>query len=395
MNLRLQRLADALLEPHSGVLIVMDPRTGAILTLASKPDYDPNFPMRGIPSGEASSYNKAIRGRYAPGSTFKIVTAAAGLHHGYDPTVKIHCSGRYRLPNVRRAFHCDLRWGHGPLDLEEAIQRSCNIYFYTWGDRLGHERLYETARQFGFGQPSGIDLIPTEFETLGDLPPPGTRGIYRGSVVQMGIGQGALISATPLQILGAYAVLARDGTRVRPHVLDSVISPEGQLLYRHEPEILGRVPLSDAHLDLLREGFFRVVHRQGGTGFNKGFQSRWQVAGKTGSSEVAGQELTDGLFVAYAPAHDPVVAMIGIVEAEGHGGSTALPLIVQLMAEYFEPGTGVPPVREDAPEIAAASPPVPPEPPDSQPPASASSATAPPPPPARGNSVSHILPPVR
>lgn len=362
VDLRLQQLADGLLEGHSGVLIAMDPRDGSILALSSKPDYDPNHPMRGMGSDDVSSYNKAIRGFYAPGSTFKLITAAAGLIHGFNPDTKINCPGRFYLPNVRRPFFCDVRWGHGPLNMEEAIQRSCNVFFYTWADRLGHERLYRVSRQFGFGEPTGIDLMPTEYEPSGVLPDPASRGIYRGSVIQMGIGQGALISATPLQILGAYAAVANDGVRVKPHVLDSVRSPEGELIQQHEPEIAGELPLNDHQLALLREGLHRVVHKPGGTGHARGLKKEWDAAGKTGSSEVAGQELTNGLWVCYAPASNPEVAMIGIVEAEGHGGSTALPLVAQMMAEYFEPGSGVIPqpepseeATEPAPEVASAS----------------------------------------
>lgn len=227
--------------------------------------------------------------------------------------------------------------------MEEAIQRSCNVFFYTWADRLGHERLYRISREFGFGEPTGIDLMPTRYEPTGVLPDPSGRGIYRGSVVQMGIGQGALIATTPLQILGAYAAIANGGVRISPHVLDSVYSPQGELLFQFEPELKGSLPVNRAQLELLKEGLYRVVHRQGGTGFARGLKKEWDVAGKTGSSEVSGQELTDGLWVCYAPASAPEIAMVGIVEAEGHGGSTALPLVAQLLAEYFEPGSGVVP----------------------------------------------------
>lgn len=354
IDMNLQLLADRLLEGHAGVLIVMDPRDGAIRALASKPDYDPNHPMRGIASQQTSTYNKAVRGLYAPASTFKLVTASAGLMSGFNPESKINCPGRFYLPNVSRPYYCDLRWGHGPLNMIEALQRSCNVFFYTWAHRLGHERLYETSLGFGFGQQTGIDLIPTQFEPAGILPHPSGKGIYRGSIIHMGIGQGSLISATPLQILGAYAALGNRGLRVRPHVLDSVFSPGGKLIYKYQPETIGELPVPPAHQDLLREGFHRVVHLQGGTGFAKGFRKEWDVAGKTGSGEVTGQELTNGLFVCYAPSTAPEIAMIGIIEGEGHGGSTALPLIVQLMAEYHEPGSGIVPEPTPTAEVAAA-----------------------------------------
>lgn len=386
IELRLQRLADRLLQGHSGVLIVMDPRDGALLTMASKPDYDPNHPTQRVSTDKTSSYNKSIRGYYAPASTFKLVTASAGLLHGFDPTAKINCPGRFHLPNVKRPFYCDVRWGHGPLNMQEAIQRSCNVFFYTWADRLGHERLYQTARAFGFGEPSGVDLVQTELEARGVLREPGSPGIYRGSVIQMGIGQGALVSATPLQILGAYAALANGGVRVRPHVLREVTSPQGKLLYRYETQTLGRLPLDSLQMELLRDGFHRVVQKEGGTGFARGFKPEWDVAGKTGSGEVGGQKLTNGLFVGYAPFTDPEIIILGIIEGEGHGSSTALPLVVELMAEYFEPGSGKVPGEAEAIEVAAGDAPFPAA-------AATGSESASVPPPARPASVAHMLTP--
>lgn len=327
----LQLAADSLLQGHLGAAIVMDPRDGAILALASKPDYDPNDPMRSASREGGSSYNKVTRGRYAPASTFKLITAAAGLGAGRTPDERGSCPGNYYIPGVRRAFWCDIRHGHGWLDLHGAIQKSCNVYFYRWANQLGRDRMIEVTRGFGFGEPTGIDLLP---EGRGLLAQPDDT-IYMGSVVQMGIGQGALIAVTPIQLLNAYAALANGGTLYRPHLIKEVRSHTGELVYSYEKQAIGQLPITENQRVTLIEGFRRVVQKQGGTAYNKGFQGDWDVSGKTGSAEVFGQKLTNGWFVAFAPTSDPEIAIIALVEAEGHGGSTAAPIVKDLMSLYF------------------------------------------------------------
>lgn len=336
---RFQSLADRLLLGHSGAIVVMNPKTGAVWALSAKPDFDPNHPTRGFGTGLHSSYNKVTRTGYAPGSTFKLITATAGLRAGFDPEDKINCPGRFYLSRVRRPFFCDVRYGHGPLNLVQAIQRSCNVFFYTWSNKLGAEKMVETASDYGFGKPTGFDLILPGKETGATLAKPGIDTIYRGSIVQMGIGQGSMIDVTPLQLAVAYSALANNGVRFRPYILHEIRSPDGELLDRQLPSISGELTPPVPHWDKLLEGLRRVVALRGGTGYRKGFKPEWKVAGKTGSSEVAGQKLTNGLFAAFAPHDDPQICVVAIVEAEGHGGSTALPMVVQIMSEYFEPGS--------------------------------------------------------
>ncbi|MBI1785188.1 hypothetical protein HYR69_08590, partial [Candidatus Sumerlaeota bacterium] len=230
LDLRLQAMTDALMKDRLGVAVVMDPRDGSILALVSKPDYDPNDPRKGAASGETSSFNKVIRGKFAPASTFKLVTASAGLLQGRYPDEKIFCGGRFLLPSFKRPFYCDVRWGHGTLDLYEAIQKSCNVYFYTWADQLGYDRIIETAHGYGFGLPTGIDLTPEGLETAGRLGRRGKDAIYRGSVIQMGIGQGALVAVTPIQLICAYAALGNHGKRARPHIFKEERSPVGETI---------------------------------------------------------------------------------------------------------------------------------------------------------------------
>lgn len=338
IDLELQTLADDLLTGHRGVAIVLDPRDGAVLALVSKPDYDPNLPLSASSKSKTSSYNKATRGRFAPASTFKLVTASAGLLMGKDPSENGDCDGQYFLPNVKRPFYCDVRSGHGTLDMFGAIQKSCNVYFYRWANQIGRDRMLDTAAAYGFGEPTGIDLQP---EGSGHLAEPGS-GVYQGSVVQMGIGQGALIAVTPLQLLNAYAALANGGIRYQPHLMKEVRTPSGSVVRTFEPVVQGKLPISNAQRKILMEGFRRVIQTEGGTARGAGFESDWDASGKTGSAELFGQKLTNGWFVAYAPTAAPEIAMIVLVEGEGHGGATAAPIARELMALYFSRKTGKP-----------------------------------------------------
>lgn len=335
IDLRYQSLADALMADSKGTAIMMDPRDGAILALVSKLDYDPNYPTRGTGTGVTSSYNKVIRGHYAPASCFKLVTATAGLMNGRTPEETCFCGGRYILPGQKIHFWCDVRWGHGSLDLYEAIQKSCNVYFYRWSDQLGLDNMVKASQIYGFGAPSGIDLVPVGLETKGLLGKQGKRPVYRGSIIHMGIGQGALIGVTPIQLLCAYAQLGNGGIRMRPHIFKEERSPVGDVVRQYEPQVAGDWPLSEEHRQVLIEGFRRVTQEEGGTAYRKNFPKDWNTAGKTGSAEVHGQELTNGWFVAFAPIEKPEIAVIVLIEAEGHGASTAAPIVRELMGTYF------------------------------------------------------------
>lgn len=332
----LQRVADAALQGKKGVAVAMDPRDGAILAMVALPDYDPNDPMRGAATHETSTYNRAIRGAYAPASTFKIVTASGGLARGWSPENGVHCDGNFHLSNAGRPFWCDVRWGHRWLDLKGAIQKSCNVFFYTWSDRLGHEGMVEASRWWGFGSPTGIDLMPPGRESGGICGAKPGRKAFPGSVVHMGIGQGELIGCSPLQLLQCYAALANGGTLWRPHLFLEERSPHGEVLSRREPEVAGKVPLEPWMFDVLREGCRLVVQEQGGTAFRAGFRREWDVAGKTGSAEVHGQKLTNGWFAAWAPNSAPEIAVVVLVEGEGHGGSTAAPIVAAMLRHWFE-----------------------------------------------------------
>ncbi len=335
IDLELQAKADALMADQNGVIVVMDPRDGAILALISKPDYDSNEPTRGIANGERSTYNKAFRSAYSPGSTFKVVTASAGLLAGFDPDEKGYCDGSYSLANLKWPFYCDVRSGHEWLDLYGAIQKSCNVFFYRWADRIGRQKMTETALAFGFGRPTGIDLALEGYETSGVLGRPESETVFQGSVVQMGIGQGALISATPMQLVAAYSALGNGGKRYRPHVFKEERKPTGQVVRRCEPQLLDQLPINEDQRRILLEGFRRVAQVKEGTAFSAGFKPEWNVAGKTGSAEVAQQKSTNGWFVAFAPLDAPTICLVVLIEKGGHGGAVSAPIARDLFEAYF------------------------------------------------------------
>ncbi len=335
LDLHLQAFTDAIMADRLGVAIAMDPRDGAILSFVSKPDYDPNYLRRANAGGTVSTYNKIVRGRFAPASTFKLVTATAGLIVGRGPEGSIFCGGNYNLPNLKQRFYCDVRWGHGSLDLYEAIQKSCNVYFYTWADQLGLDRMVETSKIYGFGLPTEIDLALAGHETTGYLGKRKGFPAYRGSIIQMGIGQGAMIGVTPMQLICAYAMLANGGVRMRPHIFKEERSPVGEVVRNYEPKVMGTLPINEAQRAVLLEGFRRVIQKEGGTAFRKKFDPAWNAAGKTGSAEVTGQIEANGWFACFAPMDKPEICILVLIENEGHGATTAAPIAREIMRTYF------------------------------------------------------------
>ncbi len=373
----------------AGVAIAMNPQTGEILGMVSLPGYDNNLFAEGISVGDYERLssdphhplvNHAISGLYPPGSTFKIVPAAAALQEGIvTPETQFTCEGILWLPNKyfpddpeqAQPFYCWIhKWGkHGPINLISGIAQSCDIYFYivSGGFRdfegLGLERLAEYAHLFGFGELTGIDLPG---ENAGLVP---TRKWKRltyseiwvtGDTYNMAIGQGFLL-ATPLQILNATAAVANGGTLYRPQIVYQVTDAEGRVLRSFTPEVIRQIPVSQENLALVREGMKAAV--EWGTAMNAHIP--WvSVAGKTGTAEYFTDENNDGYpdrdrqgnlpthawFTAFAPAEDPEIALIVLVEGGGEGSDIAAPIAAQILQHYFPmPSTGAPPEAEATP----------------------------------------------
>jgi penicillin-binding protein 2 len=356
INAHLQKTAEAALEGKVGAIIAVDPRSGALLTMASSPTFDPNLFSHGISAQdwddlitnpEYPLMNRAIQGMYPPGSTYKLVTAAAALETGLvTPDERIYCSGSYTLGN--RSYRCWKRSGHEGVALMKGIVESCDVYFYQLGSLLGPDVLAEYARGFGFGLKTGIDLnnekgglIPTAAWYLKRYSMPWQPG----ESLSIAIGQGSN-QVTPLQLVMAYAALANGGIVYRPFYIDQVITVGGEILERApSPDKRGRLRLSAKNRELLKDALWGAVNQPSGTGTLAAVPDR-DVSGKTGTAQVVslakddqpqkGMPLDHAWFVAYAPKENARIAIVVFVEHGGHGGSAAAPIAREVISRFFE-----------------------------------------------------------
>ncbi|MGD8352371.1 MAG: penicillin-binding protein 2 [Nitrospirota bacterium] len=310
----------------SASVIMMNPYTGEVLAMANRPTYDLNTPADYKTSARR---NRALTDTYEPGSTFKIVAAAAALEEGVaSPDTEFDCSeGRIEVAGmVIRDVHSD----HTPLTFREIIQRSSNVGTVMVGQDLGEELFYEYATRFGFGRKVGIDL-PGEAD--GSLAPP--EKWWGTSLAAMSIGYE--VSVTPLQLLRAYSAIANGGYLVKPHLVSEIISPEGAVLYREDHDERKRI-ISERTAGTLREILVSVTH-QGGTALNASVDGN-RVAGKTGTTKLIDPETGRysskkyvGSFVGFVPADMPRIAIIVVVrEPQGqfYGGLVAAPAFKEI-----------------------------------------------------------------
>lgn len=363
MDARLQAEAERALGNHRGAAVAIDPDTGEILALASTPTYDPNLFVNGI---DHESYNKllndinkplfnrAINGQYSPGSTIKPFFALAGLEAGTTTEKqKIACKGVYSLPGDSHRYRDWKRSGHGPVDLHDAIVQSCDVYFYKLAVGMGIDTMTEFLASFGLGSTTGVDLVG---ESEGLIPDRKWRDKrrdrwYQGETVVTGIGQGPLL-VTPLQLARATATLAMKGLAVQPKILAAVENPvTRERLPRPLHRLAAPAVLEPAHYDEVIRSMIDVVHGEHGTGRRIGWNAPYRIAGKTGTAQVksiAQSERYDAktiaefhrdhaLFISFAPADKPKIAVAVIVENGGHGGSTAAPVARKIMDAYLLP----------------------------------------------------------
>lgn len=348
----LQAKAEELLNGREGAIVVLDPRNGEILALASFPNYDPNKFIHRFSPEEWLSFiqdpshpleNRAIRGLYAPGSIFKLVMALAGLEAKVvSPWTTFFCSGTTVI--YGHPFACWYQPGHGAMNLEKAIQHSCNIYFYNLGKLLGIERIAAYARQCGLGQLTGIDLPG---EKRGLVPDPEwkkqNRGApwYPGETISVSIGQGPLL-VTPIQVAVLTSMIARRGQRIIPHLFLKVEKREGTSQYYSPPSEEEKPGLKDKKVfERIISGMWKSVNA-GGTGQGARLEG-YDICGKTGSTQVISRDTADKMkkkikthswFTGFASRHDPRVVVTVIVEFGGMGGQTAAPIARQLFELY-------------------------------------------------------------
>jgi penicillin-binding protein 2 len=322
--------------------VALDPRDGGVLGLVSRPAFDPNeFSVglsperwRELSSGESNPLlDRAIQGVYPPGSTFKVVTMLAALRTGVaTPDTRLApCGGRYEYGG--RSFGCWKKEGHGSLDFIEALQNSCDVYFYQIGLRLGLDPLEHTARELGLGERTGIDLPQ---EKRGLIPSAawydrrwGAGKWRKGLLLNLAIGQGELL-LTPLQLAMMLGEVAMSGRPLRPHVVKQVRGVAG---YREPHSDRARLDASDRTWAALHRALELVVEAGTATSARvKGLE----VAGKTGTAQNPhGKD--HALFACYAPADNPSIVLAYVVENSGHGGSVAAPLAGRVLAKLFLP----------------------------------------------------------
>lgn len=359
IDLDIQKVAEEAFEGKNGVLIAMNPNTGHILAMLSKPSFNPDFFAQNLSAEEWKSLlenpdhplqNKGIQGIYPPGSVFKIITAVAGLESGViTPQTRFTCSGNFIYGN--REFKCWKDGGHGTINLHKAIVESCDIYFYQLGLKLGVDRIAHYANMFGLGKKTGI-MLP--FEKAGVVPSSSWKkkyfGVswYSGETISLAVGQGYL-AVTPIQLLVLISAIANGGKIYLPQVVEKVVDINGNILKTYPPKELGKVNISEETLHIIQEALKGAVNEPGGTGWACALKDI-KVAGKTGTAQVARisrffrrgemnrlpQKLRDhAWFVAYAPYEAPEISIVVLVEHGGYGGAAAAPIAKKVLEKYF------------------------------------------------------------
>ena len=359
-------------DTNAGSCVVMNVKTGEILAMASYPNYDPADFVGGISTDKWNQYNtdsakplmnKAVQNSYAPGSIFKMVTAIAGLESGaITRTEKINDTGQYIKYGEKWPcwYYTDYHVGHGRLNVSQAIERSCNYFFYETGDRMGIETLAKYARYFGLGVKTGVEL-PSE--TSGAMATPEyaqTVGVTwtKGQTINASIGQG-LDNFSPLQMAKYISMLANGGNDIDVTIVKSIIKPDGTEASRDEinnfvNQKLGLVneegediTISQETMNAVLEGMRSVTTDETGTAYSRFQDFGIAVGGKTGSAESYdddGNEIVNAWFAGFAPYDDPEIAVVVMVENGGHGNYTA-EAVVEIMEEYF--GMNTQEVQED------------------------------------------------
>jgi penicillin-binding protein 2 len=330
-----------------GAIVAMNPHNGEILALVSSPGYNSNLFARRLQVDDWKALiedpyhplqNRAIQNTYSPGSTFKIIMATAGLTEGvFNEHTRVFCGGSGTF--YGRSFRCWKRGGHGSVDARGALKNSCDVYFYTLGQRMGIEKIAHYSRVFGLGSLTGIDikgekkgLVPSQEWSLK------ARGFkwYPGETISVSIGQGPVLM-TPLQMAEMTAMIANGGYRVTPHLVQGANVPAPV-----------HVPLDPDALRVVREGMWAVVNEPGGTAYNSARVPGAEMAGKTGTVQVIAQaQRTEAhalpfkyrdhaWFTSFAPLQNPEIVVAVFAEHGGSGSKSAAPIAQAIHAKYFK-----------------------------------------------------------
>ena len=366
IDLDLQRIAAKALEGHRGALVAIDPLTGEILALVSAPAFDPNLFAVGMSTSQYRElrenpdmplFNRAVRGAYPPGSTIKPMLALAALETGAtNLTRKTICHGYFQLPGNEHRYRDWKPEGHGPVDLHDAIEQSCDVYFYEISVDIGIDDMHDYLDRFGLGTKSGVDvggessgLVPSREWKKANFRDRDNQRWYHGETVIASIGQGYML-ATPLQLASAAAALATRGQRYRPHMVAAIEDPLTGERRMIRPERLPDVEISN---EFYWENVIGAMHdvMQGprGTARAVGFGAPYEMAGKSGTAQVVSiaqdEEYDDAeleerlrdhaLFISFAPLDEPRIAVALIVENGESGSGVAAPIAKAIMDEYL------------------------------------------------------------
>ncbi len=355
----LQQKAEALLEGLCGAVVALDPFTGEVLALASSPAFDQNNFISGLSGKEWRELvadprkplsNKAIQAEYPPGSTYKLVTAMAGLQErSISSTETFFCPGYYKYGD--RLFRCWKENGHGQISMVDALAQSCDVYFYQLGQRVGVERLAWYAKGCGLGRQTGIDLfaekaglVPSEKWKRSRLKQPW----YSGETLSIAIGQGYNL-VTPIQMAVLAAAVANGGTIKKPLIMKKIETVDGIVVQQRQTADVGSLPVDPATLAIIREGLWKAVNDPRGTAHSRVYNESFDISGKTGTAQVVASPeekegqltgLIDAIkphawFICYAPSEEPRIAMAVVIERGGHGSSVAGPIAKEMITMYL------------------------------------------------------------
>jgi penicillin-binding protein 2 len=347
LDRRIQEAAEQALEGRAGAIVVMDPRNGDVLAMASAPAYpidrftgtiDRDAWLAVVRDPEHPMLNRALQTQYAPGSVFKIVVTAAGLQEGsLTPMDRVHCGGQFHLGAW--TFKDWKEGGHGTVDLHRAMAQSCNIFFYQAGLKVGGATIAKYASLFGFGSVTGVDL---QSEKPGFLPQPKIRRgrpVWQaGETVNMSIGQGAVL-VTPIQVARFMSAVANGGVLWKPRLVQRVERGQQGIVYSDPGQVTGHVELSPIVWAFLKQSLWSVVNE--GTGVAARIPGL-DVAGKTGTAQmIANSKASRGedhaWFAAFAPVNEPEVVVVVLIERGGKGGQVAAPIARKILnAIFFE-----------------------------------------------------------
>ena len=361
IDIELQREARRALGASRGAVVAMDPSSGEVLAMVSNPSFDPNLFVDGIDHATYSALrslkdkpflNRALYGRYAPGSTIKPIFAEVVIEEGIDPEESVFCPGWYMLPGSTRQYRCWKKTGHGQVDLHAAIEQSCDVYFYEMGKRLGIGQMSDVLKKFGLGSQSGVDLpgepdglVPTAEWKLATRNEPW----YPGEDLITAIGQGFLMT-TPLQLARVASILANRGRVVQPGLLMSKNDPlSGEPIDSNTKKNTHNLQINTEAMDRVIRAMTAVMSSPRGTARMSGRRSAYSIAGKTGTAQVIaiaqGEEYDEdslkeefrdhALFIAFAPVENPKIAIAVVVENGGSGAGVAAPVARKVLDHFF------------------------------------------------------------